>query len=141
MVLGTGIEAAKVQESLGKAGSKCAIVGYFPCGPSESTCIPREKLLSSELPLCKVAYENRVDRIVVAVGDRRGGALPLDDLLDCKLAGIKVLDYSTYFEQTFGQVRLDSLRASWLIFGEDFAKVSFEPPLSGYSTSSLRRYY
>jgi sugar transferase (PEP-CTERM system associated) len=61
-----------------------------------------------------------VDRIVVAVGDRRGGVLPLNQLLDCKLAGIKVLDFSSYFEQVFGQVRVDSLRASWLIFGEGF---------------------
>ena len=120
MVLGAGAEAAKVQESLAKAGSKCTIVGYFPCGPAESTCVPRERLLKSDLPLREVATENRIDRIVVAVGDRRGGALPLDDLLDCRLAGIKVLDYSTYFEQTLGQVRLDSLRASWLIFGEGF---------------------
>jgi len=120
LVLGTGTEAAKVQDSLVKAGSKCKIVGYFPCGPSESICVPRERLLECDLPLSEVASINRIDRIVVAVGDRRGGALPLDDLLDCKLAGIKVLDYSTYFEQTFGQVRLDSLRASWLIFGEGF---------------------
>jgi sugar transferase (PEP-CTERM system associated) len=40
--------------------------------------------------------------------------------LDCKLAGFKVLDPSSYFEQVFGQVRLESLRASWLIFGEGF---------------------
>ena len=31
-----------------------------------------------------------------------------------------MLDLSTYFERALGQIRLDSLRAGWLIFGEGF---------------------
>jgi sugar transferase (PEP-CTERM system associated) len=36
------------------------------------------------------------------------------------MAGIKVLDLSSFFERVRGQVRIDSLRASWLIYGEGF---------------------
>lgn len=58
--------------------------------------------------------------IVVALTERRGGTMPMRELLDCKLRGIKVLDLASYFERTLGQIRLDSLYAGWLIFGEGF---------------------
>ena len=46
--------------------------------------------------------------------------LSLRELLDCKLLGTRILDLSTFFERVQGQVRLDSLRASWLIYGDGF---------------------
>jgi sugar transferase (PEP-CTERM system associated) len=67
-----------------------------------------------------LVQEFGVHEVVVAVRERRGGVLSLRQLLDCKLAGVRVLDLSTYYERSLGQVRLDSLRASWLIFGEGF---------------------
>lgn len=120
LVLGAGSEASKVQESLCRKGSGCTVVGFYPASATDVVFVPAEKLLDGNQSLIDVARINRVDRIVVAVGDRRGGVLPLNQLLECKLAGIKVLDFSTYFEQVFGQVRVDALRASWLIFGEGF---------------------
>ena len=41
-------------------------------------------------------------------------------LLDCKMRGVRVFDLSSFFERARGQVRIDSLRASWLIYGEGF---------------------
>lgn len=120
LVLGTGAEAAAVKDSIHKFGSDFRIVGFYPVNGSETICVPQSNVLNGHLPLIEVARANRVSQIVVAVGDRRGGGLPLNQLLDCKLAGLKVLDFSSYFEQVLGQVRLDSLRASWLIFGEGF---------------------
>ena len=61
-----------------------------------------------------------VDEIVVAISDRRGGALPLRELLDCKIVGVKVSDLSTFFEKMLGQIRIDQLHAGWLIFGDGF---------------------
>jgi sugar transferase (PEP-CTERM system associated) len=61
-----------------------------------------------------------VDEIVVAVSDRRGGAMPLRELLDCKIDGMQVSDLSTYFEKMLGQIRIDQLHAGWLIFGSGF---------------------
>jgi sugar transferase (PEP-CTERM system associated) len=46
--------------------------------------------------------------------------MPLRQLLDCKLSGIKVYDLNTHFEKTLGQIRIDYLNASWLIFGDGF---------------------
>ena len=68
----------------------------------------------------EVVRNLRVDEVIVAVRERRGGVLSLRELLDCKLLGTRILDLSTFFERVQGQVRLDSLRASWLIYGDGF---------------------
>ena len=59
---------------------------------------------------------------MVAVADRRAGSTPLRELLDCKLRGVRVVDIATHFEKTKGQIRLDSVSAGWLIFGDGFAQ-------------------
>jgi sugar transferase (PEP-CTERM system associated) len=42
------------------------------------------------------------------------------ELLDCKLAGVRVFDVTTYFERMLGQIRIDYVNAGWLIFGDGF---------------------
>jgi sugar transferase (PEP-CTERM system associated) len=46
--------------------------------------------------------------------------MPLRELLDCKLHGVRVVDMATHFEKTLGQIRRDSVSAGWLIFGDGF---------------------
>jgi len=75
----------------------------------------------------------RADEIVVALSERRGGSMPLRELLDCKLQGVRVLDLASHFEQTLGQIRLDSLYAGWLIFGDGFRQ--------GFVRTSVKRFF
>jgi sugar transferase (PEP-CTERM system associated) len=46
--------------------------------------------------------------------------LPLRGLLDCRLAGIRITDLAGFFERVHGQVPIDSLKISWLIYGHGF---------------------
>jgi len=121
LIAGTGPEALAVQQSLTRFGSGVELVGFFggirpPAAPS----VPPAQILGAGTSLLEVSRRHGVDEIVVAVGEQRTGALPMNDLLDCRLAGVRVLDLSSYFESALGQVRLDYLRASWLIFGDGF---------------------
>jgi hypothetical protein len=77
-------------------------------------------VLAEGMDLVDAARRYKVDEIIVAVRERRGGVLPLRELLDCKLMGVRVLDLSSYYERAVGQLRLNSLHASWLIFGDGF---------------------
>jgi len=56
----------------------------------------------------------------VALPERRGGSMPLRQLLDCKLYGIEVVDISSYFERTLTQINIDHVNPGWLIFGDGF---------------------
>ncbi|MEO9161509.1 MAG: TIGR03013 family XrtA/PEP-CTERM system glycosyltransferase, partial [Casimicrobiaceae bacterium] len=60
------------------------------------------------------------DEVIVAVRQQRGGVLPLRALLDCRLNGVQVTDLARYFERVHGQVPIESLKISWLIYGHGF---------------------
>jgi sugar transferase (PEP-CTERM system associated) len=57
-----------------------------------------------------------VDRIIVAMGERRG-QLPTDRLLKLSLGGdVSIEEGATFYERVTGRVSLDMIRPSWLIF-------------------------
>ena len=120
LVLGTGAEAAVVEQSLTRSGPYVRIVGFYPVHADEATHVARDRILTASDSLSEAARRLRVGEIIVAVSDRRTDAVPLRELLDCRLAGVRVRGLSSYFEQALGQLRLDSLRPGWLIFGEGF---------------------
>jgi sugar transferase (PEP-CTERM system associated) len=120
LVLGTGSLAARFAESTGR-NHMHEVVGYV--GPQTSDQhIPLLRILpaASGESLCSIVEKHRIDEIVVAVGDRRNGALPLQDLLKCKLNGVKVTELPNFFEREYRQVMLDSINPSWMIFGSGF---------------------
>jgi sugar transferase (PEP-CTERM system associated) len=63
-----------------------------------------------------------VDEVIVAVREQRGGTVPMDQLLDCRLGGTPVLDLAGFYERTKGQVPTESLKASWLVYGHGFVQ-------------------
>jgi sugar transferase (PEP-CTERM system associated) len=120
LVFGTGAQAIAVSHALMRSDPTAEIVGYFPSPNEETHEVALQSILSRDKTLTDTAVTLRVDEIVVALTERRGGSMPLRELLDCKLHGIRVLDLASHFEQTLGQIRLDSLYAGWLIFGDGF---------------------
>jgi sugar transferase (PEP-CTERM system associated) len=69
--------------------------------------------------LRELAARGSVDRVIVALKDRRS-TMPVNELLDLRLKGIRVDDGTALLEKIFGQVEVDELHPSWLIFGEGF---------------------
>ncbi len=121
LILGTGRSAKLVGKSLVKADPNVDLVGYFAGPNDEEAVVSNWGLLTPTRSLSDIVTQERVDEVVVAVSERRGGRMPMRELLDCKLQGVRVVDVATHFEKTLGQIRLDSLSAGWLIFGDGFA--------------------
>lgn len=120
LVYGSGASARLVGSMLQKSDPNVDLVGYY-ASPNEAIAeTSRNGLLSSENSLTDIVLKERVDEIVVALSERRGGSMPLRELLDCKLHGVRVVDIATHFEKTLGQIRRDSVSAGWLIFGDGF---------------------
>ncbi len=120
LIFGAGPAARDVGNTLRKADPNAQIVGYVP-GPNErEPAVPAEEILPQRGSLPQLAREQGVDEIVVALTERRAGSMPMRELLDCKVSGTKVFDLNTHFEKTLGQIRVDYLNASWLIFGDGF---------------------
>ena len=94
------------------------ILGYMPTDGDEIIA-PPDKLVERPEDLYQWALANTVDEIVMAMDDRRRG-FPMHELLECRLAGIEILELPSFLERETGKVRLDVLNPSWIIFGDGF---------------------
>ncbi len=128
-LLGAGTQAALIRQMVAKgANHYFTVVGSFDPGGSgrgrdrrgtgqEPQSASTTQVTADWLEIVRRA---RASEIVVALEDRRG--LPVSQLLMCKIDGIQVLDYQTFWERETGRLDLDELRPSWLIFGSGFAR-------------------
>ncbi|MFL9923627.1 TIGR03013 family PEP-CTERM/XrtA system glycosyltransferase [Herbaspirillum lusitanum] len=98
---------------------KYDIVGAIPVVGEDSTVMPGEIIHSADT-LFATAGQYNAREIVVAVQNRRGGSLRIQELLECKLKGVHVIDAATFFEREACQIRLDCLQPSWLVFSDGF---------------------
>lgn len=117
LVLGTGRQAAMI-EALEDYDSAFVVVGYVPVGDEES-CIQIAHQLQMQGSLLDLILAHAVDELVVAPDDRRR-RLPVDEILDCKMSGIAVLDLLSFFEKETSRIKLDLLHPSWIIFSSGF---------------------
>ncbi|HHM04758.1 MAG TPA: TIGR03013 family PEP-CTERM/XrtA system glycosyltransferase [Gammaproteobacteria bacterium] len=120
LVLGAGRRAAHISERLRRRSDwrDCRLVGYVHI-PGEHDEVAPELVIRRDTTLVELAQALKVDEIVVAVQDRRKG-FPLHEILDCRMAGIDVVDILTFFERQTGRVMLDLMQPSWLIFSDGF---------------------
>lgn len=118
LVVGTGQAALDTAEAVWErrdAGYR--IVGFV----SENGAKPKEKLGRSEIlgraiDLEGIIRSEKIDRVVIAVRERRG-AFPTEALLKMSLAGnVSIEECTSFFERITGKVHVDMLRPSWLIF-------------------------
>ena len=69
--------------------------------------------------LREMVREKGVHRVIVSMSDRRG-ALPVEELLDLRLAGVKIEEATSWLEKISGRIEVDQLYPSWLILAEGF---------------------
>jgi sugar transferase (PEP-CTERM system associated) len=60
-----------------------------------------------------------VNQVITAFTDRRG-TLPVRELLELRLSGIRVDDATALLEKISGKIEVDDVYPSWLIFSEGF---------------------
>lgn len=74
--------------------------------------------------LQQIVEVHKVDRIVLAMSERRG-TMPVDDLLRLKMAGIRIEDAHSCYERLIGRILLERLSPSWFILSDGFRKSRF----------------
>lgn len=125
LVYGAGEKAASIvglRRRSDQRGFK--VIGFLPAENAEEYSVEPDKLMTPTGTICELAQEHSIDEIVVAIDDRRKGFL-VQELLDCKLNGIGVIDAMSFFERETGKVKLDLLYPSWMIFSEGFSRRPF----------------
>jgi sugar transferase (PEP-CTERM system associated) len=118
-VLGTGERAEQLVNGLRERSTMgIEVVGWTGDVDGELT---RESVASHLLASTRGAG---VHRVIVAMPDRRG-TLPVEELLDLRLAGLKVEEATSWLEKMSGRIEVEHLYPSWLIFAEGFRFSSF----------------
>lgn len=124
LILGAGksaVETANVVFQRRDAGYR--VVGFIAVegvgngdSPRPEAELGDARILGSADELERIVSEKKIDRIVVALAQRRGN-FPTDVLLRMSLENnVNIEECASFFERITGQVHLDMLRPSWLIF-------------------------
>jgi len=124
LIVGTGADAQGVACHLASdTAARHILVGFYPAGVDEPSVqgLPGA-IFSTRTSLDDLVREHRVDEVIVAVREQRGGTVPMDKLLSCRIRGVPILDLAGFSERSRGEVPLDSLKASWLVYGHGFAQ-------------------
>jgi len=128
LILGSGDQAIELaRATLERRGSGFHVVGFVDNKPEligKSLINPTVIGLTQEIG--SLVERHQVDRIVVAVQDRRG-KFPTEELLNLSLSGrVAVEESARYYERLTGKIASEMLRPSWLIFSRGSRFSDFE---------------
>lgn len=124
VILGAGETAQMVLERIDTLDDKQGfhLAGVVPSNDSE-------KAVSTDIhlptPYDWEAYTkgHNISEIVVAPDERRrseGGNIPVDELLNCKLRGVRVTEPLAFIERELLKLDISLLRPSWALFSDGF---------------------
>jgi sugar transferase (PEP-CTERM system associated) len=124
LVLGTGQVGRLIAGLELTSARPFRIIGYLDDVPDAADMVPPGyALLGKMQDLDVLVEEMRPDIVVVAQIDRRG-CFPTRALLECRLRGIRVEDWPTFYEKATGKILVTAVRPSWLIFSDGFVKTA-----------------
>jgi sugar transferase (PEP-CTERM system associated) len=124
LVLGVG-KAVEMLPELQFSGSRpFTILGFLDDAPDAADRIPAGlQLLGKTKDLLNLVEELQPDLVLVALAEMRR-ALPAEELFECRLRGINVEEWPTFYEKQTGKIFVANLRPSWLIFANGFVKTA-----------------
>lgn len=118
LIVGSGNLAVELaREVLNRPDAGYRIVGFVGTDAEllgKSLINPRVIGMTEQLD--EIVKRDGIDRIVVAMGERRG-QFPTNKLLQLSLAGqVNIEEGASFYERLTGRVSLNMIRPSWLIF-------------------------
>jgi sugar transferase (PEP-CTERM system associated) len=122
VIIGTGRRAARIAELAQRRKNRYFIPKAFVHACSDLPLVSGVPLdldrTEDEYALAHYARAIGVKEVVVATDDRRG--MPTVQLLHCKIAGINVVDYLSFWERENSKIDIEALQPSWLIYSDGF---------------------
>jgi len=124
LLVGTGAAAVHLAREIFERRQELGIdiVGFVDPDPTRvGAPVLNPGVIGTVDDIPAIVRSRSVDRVVVSLGDARG-KLPMDKLLDMKLAGVSFDHLASVYERYTGKIAIENLRPSWLIFSEGFKK-------------------
>src|ERR1700690_3114059 len=118
LILGTGDLARKIERTILLKQTNYVFGGYYAGSPNTGD----EHDASSQdicAGLLEYAKEKKIGTIVMALTERRG-AYKHRELVDCKFAGIEIVDAHSFYEEIMGKLLIEYVTPAWFIFSDGF---------------------
>ncbi len=115
-VLGTGERAQRVVQGL-RQNPELGVEIASWTGKMEGA-VTRDSVAAH---LMEVVHKQKVHRVIVAMPDRRG-TIPMRELLDLRLHGVKIEEATSWLEKISGKIEVENLYPSWLVYGLGFRR-------------------
>jgi sugar transferase (PEP-CTERM system associated) len=121
LVVGDGLMAELMEDYIRSSKGRYVMLGRIKCPSSlESDSGLDDELSESKSGrLLRLAQNFMADQVVVSLRERRG-VFPVEELLNCKLAGIEVVDAPTFYERATHKMLIENITPSWFIFSHGF---------------------
>ena len=127
LIVGTGNVARRVAEEVRRRKRLgFHLVGFIniPSAKSNLSGGGGGEVLGDSSQMDRIIEQHGVDKIVVAITERRG-EYPVKEMLALRVKGCQVLEWPGFFEKLSGRIPIDSLAPSFFIFNEGFRKSRF----------------
>ena len=126
LVLGSGSRSSVIEKRMRRDVDRQAfhVHGFIVMAGDNSDGIINEKKIKLTTSLLDYVLEHDIDEIVVA-GDERRTNLPIDELFACKIRGIEITEILDFIERETGQIAVNLIYPSWVIYSNGFASVHY----------------
>ncbi|TDF37306.1 TIGR03013 family PEP-CTERM/XrtA system glycosyltransferase [Alteromonadaceae bacterium M269] len=124
LVIGAGDRASIIERRMRREVDRMGfeLVGFVPIpGDDRENGIQYEKLVHVKIDenFRNYVADNDIEEIVIAC-DQRRGTLPIDVLFDLRVRGVEVVDLLDFMERETGQIVVNLIYPSWVIYSNGF---------------------
>jgi sugar transferase (PEP-CTERM system associated) len=125
LVLGAGERAAIIERRMRRDVDRqnFSVHGYIIMDGDSQEGIKQETRINLEGSLVNYSLKHDIDEIVVASDERRNN-IPVDELFACKIRGIEITEILDFIERETGQIAVNLIYPSWVIYSNGFASVN-----------------
>lgn len=126
LVLGAGKRSSIIERRMRRDVDRrgFSLHGFVAMNGDEVGEIEKGPVIQLQESLLPYVMKNGIEEIVVANDERRGN-LPVDELFACKIRGIAVTEILDFIERETGQVAVNLIYPSWVIYSNGFASTNY----------------
>jgi sugar transferase (PEP-CTERM system associated) len=123
MILGSGERASIIERRMRRNVDKrnFEVHGFVFIDGDQPGHIPDSRTIQFDYKndLYEYACEHEIEQLVIACDERRN-MLPVEHLFKCKTRGIDVIEILDFIEQETGQIAVNLIYPSWVIYSNGF---------------------
>jgi len=123
MILGAGPLAQVIQRTIPLSPYNYVFAGFLNPGAGLPT-VPADHIVGEIDQMEEILTREKIDTLIISLTEKRG-ALPVKNLLNCKLQGIEILDSPSFYEKLTGKLLVEDIQPSWFIYSTGFRITTF----------------